>query len=372
MLLSKPLSTDTNTAAGFPTQGRGTEGEERSVQATFIHGVRDIRSGTLPRPLPVAGTVRIRIGGIGVCGSDLHYYKDGGIGAAVIKQPFVPGHEFAGWVDDDYPEHGFSKGQLVAVDPALPCGHCEWCGRGHVNLCPNVEFLGAPPHNGAMTELITVRPSQVFVMPGGFSVDQAVMLEPLGVAIHAMDHAKPQLLETVAVLGCGPIGLGLLQLAKLAGVGRIYAIDPVDYRRDLALKLGADDAAPDCEAISEWTNGRGVDLVLEATNAPAGMEHAVQAARIGGRLLIAGIPDGDRYDLTASLVRRKGLNIKFSRRMGHVYPRAIQLVSEGRVDLDSMVTHHFSLPDARKAFEFQANFDDGAVKSIIVPGPETG
>ncbi|WP_366656035.1 alcohol dehydrogenase catalytic domain-containing protein [Fodinicurvata sp. EGI_FJ10296] len=340
--------------------------------ATFIHGVRDIRSGTLPRPESVAGTVRIRVGGIGVCGSDLHYFKDGGIGSAVIDRPFVPGHEFAGWVDEDQPEHGLSKGQLVAVDPALPCGHCEWCRRGHVNLCPNVEFIGAPPHNGAMTELIAVRPSQVFVMPDGFSVDQAVMLEPLGVAIHAMDHAKPQLLETIAVLGCGPIGLGILQLARLAGAGRVYAIDPVDYRRDLALKLGADDAAPDFKAVSQWTNGRGADLVIEATNAPEGLEHAVHAVRIGGRLLIAGIPDGDQYGLTASLVRRKGLNIKFSRRMGHVYPRAIQLVSERRVDLDSMVTHHFPLSTAATAFEFQANFQDGAVKSVIVPDPETG
>lgn len=340
--------------------------------ATFIHGVRDIRAGTLPRPESVAGTVRIRVGGIGVCGSDLHYYKDGGIGSAVINQPFVPGHEFAGWVDENYPEHGLSKGQLVAVDPALPCGHCEWCLRGHVNLCPNVEFIGAPPHNGAMTELIAVRPSQVFPMPEGFSVDQAVMLEPLGVAIHAMDHAKPQILETIAVLGCGPIGLGVLQLARLAGAGRVYAVDPVDYRRDLALKLGADDAAPGFEAVSQWTNGRGADLVIEATNAPEGFEHAAHAVRIGGRLLIAGIPDGDQYGLTASLVRRKGLNIKFSRRMGHVYPRAIQLVSERRIDLDSMVTHHFALSDADKAFEFQANFQDGAVKSVIVPDPETG
>lgn len=341
------------------------------MRATYLHGVRDVRVGEKSDPQRQDNDVLIRVSGVGVCGSDLHYYLEGGIGSACIHEPFVPGHELAGWVVEERPELGLARGQLVAVEPAKPCGHCEWCERGHINLCPNVEFLGAPPYHGAMTETIAVRPDQVFAVPGGFTVEQAVMLEPLGVAIHAMDLAKQRVVESVAVLGCGPIGLCLVQLARLQGADRVYAVDPVDYRRAAGERLGADRIAAHHGAIDEWTDGRGADLVLEATNAPAGLQYACETARIGGRIVMAGIPDGNEYTLDASLARRKGLNIKFSRRMGHVYPRAIRLVAEGRVDVDSIVTHRFTLEDSGQAFALQSGCRDGALKSIIVPNPDT-
>jgi len=337
------------------------------LRAAYIHGVKDVRIGEKDT-LPNSGEeVLIRVSGVGVCGSDLHYYLEGGIGAAVIHEPFVPGHEFAGRVVEDRPDLGLHAGQLVAVDPAMHCGHCEWCERGYVNLCPNVVFLGAPPYDGAMTENIAVRPEQIFPLPNGFTVSQAVMLEPLGVAMHAIDLAKPQILENVAVLGCGPIGLCLVQLAKLAGAATVCAIDPVDYRADAARRLGADVSGPEHTLIEEWTDGCGTELVVEATNSPLGFQHAAEAAKIGGRVVLAGIPDGDQYGLGAALPRRKGLTVKFSRRMGHVYPRAIRLVSEGRVDVESIVTHRFALEESRKAFELQSECREGAVKSVIFP-----
>jgi L-iditol 2-dehydrogenase len=338
------------------------------VRATFIHGIRDVRPGELDPPPAAAGMVTVKVAGCGICGSDLHYYLEGGIGSAQIRDPFVPGHEFAGWVAEDHPALGLTMGQLVAVDPARACGRCEWCQRGHVNLCPFVEFLGAPPFNGGMAERLAVHPEQVVPVPRGFTVRRAVMLEPLGVAIHAMDLARTHLQETVVVLGCGPIGLCLVQLARLAGADRVYAVDPVAYRAEAARRLGAHDVAAGFEAVRDWTGGRGADLVLEATNSPDGFHHAAEAARIGGRIVLAGIPDGDRYGLPAALCRRKGLKVKFSRRMGHVYPRAIRLVSEGAVDVDSIVTHRFGLEDAGQGFSLQADCRDGALKSIIVPG----
>ncbi|HKJ94512.1 MAG TPA: alcohol dehydrogenase catalytic domain-containing protein [Gammaproteobacteria bacterium] len=340
------------------------------MRATYIHGVRDVRLGDKADPDRQAEAVLIRVSGVGVCGSDLHYYLEGGIGSACIHEPFVPGHEMAGWIVDDRPDLGLKKGQLVAVEPAKPCGHCEWCERGEINLCPNVEFLGAPPYHGAMTETIAVRPSQVFPVPEGFSVAEAVMLEPLGVGIQTMDLAKQRVFETVAVIGCGPIGLCLTQLARLQGADRVYAIDPVDYRREAAGRLGADDIADSHERIAQWTDGRGVDLVLEATNSPHGFQHAAEAVRIGGRLILAGFPEGNQYTLDASLARRKGLVIKFVRRMGHVYPRAIKMVAEKRVDMEAIVTHRFTLEESNRAFELQSACQDGALKSIIVPNAE--
>jgi L-iditol 2-dehydrogenase len=179
--------------------------------------------------------VFIDIEAVGICGSDLHYYKDGGIGAAKIEERFVPGHEFAARMVADDELLGVHAGELVAVDPAKPCGKCEWCKRHHHNLCPYVEFTGAPPLDGAMTTRIPIGREQIFKIPQEFSVLEALMLEPLGVAIHAMDLAKPgkRLLETVCIVGCGPIGLKIIQLCRLAGVERIFAIDPLVYRAEV-------------------------------------------------------------------------------------------------------------------------------------------
>ena len=149
------------------------------------------------------------------------------------------------------------------------------------------------------------------------------MLEPLGVAIHAMDLAKPQNEETVAVVGCGPIGIQLIQLAKIKGASRVIAIEPLVYRRDAAIAAGATEALPHVDALTETTSGRGVDLVLEATNAPEGLSHACRAARIGGRLVVVGIPDGNAYtEMAADVMRRKGLTMMMSRRP-HPHPNSL-------------------------------------------------
>src|SRR5262249_35204042 len=148
-------------------------------RAAYIHGVRDVRVGQKPEPAPRGDDVLVRVAGVGICGSDLHYFTEGAIGTARITDPFVPGHEIAGWLVEDRPDLGLKSGTLVAIEPGKFCGHCEWCSRGHPNLCPNVEFLGVPPFHGAMAERIAVSPAQVFALPEGLSVAQAVLLEPL-------------------------------------------------------------------------------------------------------------------------------------------------------------------------------------------------
>lgn len=337
-------------------------------QAAFIHGVRDVRLGEISPPTQAAGTALVDVLAVGICGSDLHYYKDGGIGGAVIQQPFVPGHEFSGRLSADIEPLGLARGQLVAVDPATPCKNCEWCEQGYHNLCPRVVFLGAPPYNGALTEQISVPHDSIFALPEGMSADQGAMLEPLGVCVHAIDLAKPKLLESVALLGCGPIGLGILQLLKLNGVGRIIAVDPQSHRSALAKQLGATHVGHSISSVLDHTDGLGCHLVIEATNSPDGLAHAIEASRIGGRLIMVGIPDGDSYStIRAAEARRRGLSLKFSRRMGNVYPRAIELVQSNKVDVDVLVSHHFALDGTPEAFEIQADEQAGLVKSVIHP-----
>jgi len=327
-------------------------------RALFLHAAEDARVAPFNLRDGQPGEALLEVAAVGLCGSDLHYYKDGGIGSAAIQAPFVPGHEFGGYLTEDLPSRGLRRGALVAVDPNDACGQCAHCRAGHMNLCPNVKFIGAPPFDGAMTERIWVPGHLIVKLPEGFTPVQAVMLEPLGVAIHAVDLARPRLLERVALLGCGPIGLLILQVLRAAGAGEIHAVDPQPQRRDMAARLGASSAGDSVADIRALTGNEGAPLVIEATNSPQGFHDAVLAARIGGRVVLVGIPDGDRYTLPASEARRRALKIKFARRMGHVYPRAIDLVATGQVDVDTMVTHRFTL-DAGNA--------PGMVKSLIFP-----
>ena len=217
---------------------------------------------------------------VGICGSDMHYYKDGGIGAASRShERIIPGHEFAGRVVAHSGRH--APGTLVAVDPA---NHARRAGaRRPLNLCPNVEFTGAPPFNGALTQRMVVAEKQLFPMPPQLNAVEAMMLEPLGVAIHAIDLAKPRMFERVAIIGTGPIGLKLIQLCRLAGVSEIIGIDPLEFRAVAAQTAGADAVATDYTAVAEMTDGRGADLVIEATNSPFGMRDAVESAvGVGG------------------------------------------------------------------------------------------
>ena len=337
------------------------------ASALYLHAAFDARIAPFNLREGVPGEASLKVAAVGLCGSDLHYYKDGGIGAASIQSPFVPGHEFGGWLENDLPELGLARGTLVAVDPNDACGDCAWCHAGHGNLCPNVKFIGAPPHDGAMTQRIWVKPKLIVPLPQGFTPLDAVMLEPLGVAIHAVDLARPKLLERVTVIGCGPIGLLIIQVLRAAGAGDILAADPQAHRRDMARALGATHAAQNVKELAALTKGEGTALVLEATNAPEGFRDAVRATRIGGRIVLVGIPDGDTYTMPAAEARRRALNIKFARRMGHVYPRAIQLVASGKVDVVSMVSHRFALDEAPDAFARHAANEPGMVKSLIFP-----
>jgi L-iditol 2-dehydrogenase len=337
------------------------------AEALFLYGARNVRVAPFNLREGRPGEVLIEVAAVGVCGSDLHYYKDGGIGGAVVRDQFVPGHEFGGYLCDDVSALGLARGALVAVDPNVACGDCEWCREGYFNLCPNVEFFGAPPFDGAMTSRIWVPTSQIVKLPQALTPLDAAMLEPLGVATHAVDLAKPRLLEQAVVLGAGPIGLLILQALKVAGAGEVYVVEPQAHRREMAMRLGAAAVSESVADVAGWSDGKGFSLVVEATNNPLGFRDAVRAARIGGRIVLVGIPDGDVYMLPAAEARRRGLKIKFSRRMVDAYPRAIELIASGRVDVASIVTHRVDLAAAPDMFRVLAKSAPGLGKVLIYP-----
>ncbi|MEV4509943.1 alcohol dehydrogenase catalytic domain-containing protein [Dactylosporangium sp. NPDC049525] len=323
-----------------------------------LHGIGDLRGGAEPRPVPADGMSLVRVTAVGICGSDLHWFTHGGIGDAQLRRPVVPGHEFAGVVHGG-PLHG----HRVAVDPAIPCGRCARCREGFGNLCPAVRFSGHGELDGALREWMVWPTELLHPLPDGLTDTDGAMLEPLGVALHAFDLGHLRLGGSVAVVGCGPIGLLLVQLARFAGAARVVAMDPLAHRAEAARGFGADEAVP--SGAPAALDGADADVVFEVAGNDEAVHAAVSAARPGGRVVLVGIPDEDRTTFPAGTARRKGLTFAMCRRMNHAYPRAIDLVRRGRVDVTSLVTHRFPLTEAAEAFRTAVG--RAGLKVVITP-----
>jgi L-iditol 2-dehydrogenase len=313
------------------------------MRAARLYGVCDIRVADEAAPDDVPpGHSLVRVTSVGLCGSDLHWFAEGGIGDAVLASPLVLGHEFAGVV-----ERGPLAGRRVAVDPAIPCGACASCFDGHPNLCPTVRFAGHGVTDGGLRELMVWPDSRLHPLPDGISDAGGAALEPLGVAIHAFDLGHVRLGARVAVVGCGPIGLLIVQLARAAGATSVLAVEPLPHRRRAALEMGADAAVPPGEVEQVTAD---YDVAFEVAGTDPAVDAALHLVRPGARVVLAGIPDGDRTSFSASTARRKGLSLILVRRMKDVYPRAIALVERGLVDVESLVTGRYPLDEAAKAF----------------------
>jgi L-iditol 2-dehydrogenase len=341
------------------------------MRVSRLHGIRDLRLEDLPRPTPGPGEVLLQVASVGVCGSDVHYYLEGRIGDAVVREPLILGHEFSARVAaNPGGSEGLEIGQLVTVDPGISCGRCEPCRQGHPNLCPNVRFCGTPPVDGVFAEYTVMPAANCFPLPDRFSAVEGALLEPLGIAIHSVDLAHLRPGQTVAVLGAGPIGLLIAAVAKAAGASEIYMSEPLTHRRQFAVGYAADAALDPNEAdvvaeILHLTGGRGVDVAFEAAGAPETPQQSAAVTCIGGKVILAGIPADDTLTLNAGTVRHKGLTIKLVRRMKHTYPRAIRLVQTGRVDVKSLATHLFPLERISEAFEMVAGYQDGVLRAVV-------
>ena len=336
------------------------------MRVARLHGVADVRVDTEPLPKPGPGTSLVRVTAVGLCGSDLHWYTDGAIGDASLEQPLVLGHEFAGVIEGG-PRHG----ERVAVDPAIPCEVCEMCQAGYRNLCPTVGFAGHGADDGALRDYVVWPTNRLHTLPAELSDADGAMLEPLGVALHAIDLGHVRLGSTVGVFGCGPIGLLLVQLARLAGATTVIASDPLPHRREAAARLGADQVwdphgGPDLAHSAASVVGLGVDVAFEVAGTDAAVQHALVAVRPGARVVLVGIPDDDSTTFRASLARRKGVTLVLARRMNETYPRAIALVRQGLVDVVSLVTDRY--PIEKTADAFAAAVARRGLKVIVEPG----
>src|SRR5947207_2004724 len=255
------------------------------MRVARLHGAGDLRLGEEPAPRVPVGHSLVRVTAVGLCGSDLHWYGEAGIGDARLREPLVIGHELAGVVAE-----GPLAGTRVAVDPAIPCGSCELCREGNPNLCPTIRFCGHGDTDGALRDFLAWPSDLLHPLPDRLSDADGAMLEPLGVAIHAVDLGHLHVGGSVAVIGCGPIGLLVLQVARVAGAATVIAVDPQPHRREAARRPGAGVVvAPDGVSDEVWQAGGryGVHAAFEAAGTDHAVGLAVAAARPGGRVVLA-------------------------------------------------------------------------------------
>ncbi|HEX3044327.1 MAG TPA: zinc-binding dehydrogenase, partial [Bacillota bacterium] len=250
----------------------------------------------------------------------------------------------------------------------VPCGECEFCLIGDPNLCSNIRFAGHGWEDGQLREYLTWPERCLVPLPDAISDDEGVLLEPLGVALHAVDLGHLRIGMTVGVFGCGPIGVMVAQLARLSGAKAVYGTETLPHRLEVARAFGVTCYPADGEEAGRMraaTQGRGVDVAFEVAGEDAAVEAAIAAVRPGGCVVLIGIPANDRITFNAGTARRKGLTIKLVRRMKHTYERAIQLVEQGLVEIHSLATHYFPMEQGQTAFELAARRE--GMKVIVNP-----
>jgi len=342
------------------------------MKAAFLTGIRQLEIRETPSP-EIKGPhgVLLRVGVVGVCGSDVHYYTTGRIGSLVVKYPEWTGHECGGTVVGMGEEvNRLEVGQRVAVDPLIPCGHCDQCLSGREHTCRNQNFLACPGQGpGSLAEYLVMPERSCYPIPNGMTMVQASVIEPLSIGLYAQRLAEMPPGAKIAILGSGPIGLCVLLASRAACDCTVYATDLLDERLAMARCCGANwtgnPKQTDVVRAIRELEPLGIDFVFECAGQQETFDQAVELLKPGGTVLMIGIPEVDRVSFSIHTLRRQEIRLQSVRRQNNCMAPAIELVSSGAINLDQLVTHHFSLAETKKAFDLVADYRDGVVKAIV-------
>ena len=340
-------------------------------RAAVMTRLDDVIVTVIPMPeLKDPDDVLIKIKSVGVCGSDIHFYKEGHIGPRYITPPHVLGHESAGEVVAVGTDVvNLKVGDRVALEPGRPCGKCEQCIRGKYNLCKDMRFMAASAE-GAFVEYC-VRPAHFcFKLPDSMSFDEGAMLEPLAVALQSLKLGHVKIGDSLAILGAGPIALAILMAARAAGATRIYLTDTIDYRLEKAMEMGATGVfnVTKCDYVKEIkdaTGGRGVDAVIETTGSDAVYKTMTDVAMRGGTIALVGMGPQEYAAVNIAALRDNELTLTGVFRYENVYQDAVNLVASGLIDIKQLITHVMPLDDIKEAFETVFQKKDNVIKVVI-------
>ena len=342
------------------------------MKSMMLTGIGGMEIREVPEPvITQAGEVKIKMAVIGVCGSDIHYYLRGRIGSQLVQYPFPVGHEGAGVVIEvGSAVKRVKPGDRVAIEPAMPCRVCDQCLAGRLHTCRKLKFLGCPGQaEGCMKEFIVMPEENCFPLYPGQSLDQGAISEPLAIGVYAVKRSIPMKGATVGILGFGPIGMSVMLAAKAQGAKTIFVADKINSRLKLALKENASwignpdeiDVIDSIKSIEPLL----LDVVFECCGQQEAVDQAIDLLKPGGKLMIIGIPEFDRWSFPVDKTRHKELTIQNVRRqVGCVQP-SLDYMQKGIIKIDNMISHRFPFKRTAEAFDLVANYRDGAMKVMI-------
>lgn len=350
-----------NSRTGVPPMSTVLPSTSRT---SVLTGAKELAIEERPVPQPAADEVLVKVAAVGVCGSDVHYYRHGRIGDFVVDGPLVLGHELSGSIVAVGAGVADSRvGERVAIEPQRPCHRCRQCLAGRYNLCPNMEFYATPPIDGAFTGYVTIQAEFAHPVPDSISDEAAALLEPLSVAITTMRKAGIVPGSRVLIAGAGPIGIICAQTARAFGAAEIIVSDLVPERRERAMKYGATSVI-DPAATDVATAGLSVDAFIDASGAPRAVFSGIKAVGPSGRAVLVGLGNSE-MTLPVEHIQNLEIIVTGIFRYTDTWPAGIHLVATGQVDLDSLVTGRFDLDHVAEALD--SDLDPDSLKSIVYP-----
>lgn len=342
------------------------------MKAMVLTGIRKMEMQDLPTPAIKEGTdVLIKMKVVGVCGSDVHYYTNGKIGNQVVKYPFPVGHEGAGEVVEVGKDVTRVKpGDRIAIEPAMPCGLCDQCKVGRPHTCRKLRFLGCPNQaDGCLTEYIVMPESSCFPIPDSMTYTEAAISEPLAIGLYAVNQPIPLKDATVGILGFGPIGMSVLLSAQAKGATKIFVTDLVDERLQIARECGAfwagNPAKADVVAEVGSKEPLLLDVVFECCGKQEAIDQAVEMLKPGGKLMVIGIPEFDRWSFPVDKMRHKEICVQNVRRQNHTLTETLKLMETGEINVGKMATHRFPFSQTKEAFDLVTGYRDGVMKAMV-------
>lgn len=342
------------------------------MKKMVLTGIRAMEMVEAPEPeLSEPGDVLIRMGAVGVCGSDVHYYTTGRIGEQVVAYPYAVGHESAGTVVDT--GTGVTRvkpGDRIAIEPAITCGTCDQCLAGRANTCRNNLFLGCPGQvEGCLSDYIVMPEACCFPIKDPTTFPQATISEPLAIGVYAVKRSIPMAGASIGILGMGPIGMTVMLPARVGGAERVFVTDKVPERLEMARAMGADYAGhPDREDVVAAVLEQaplGLDVVFECCGQQDALDQAMDLLKPGGKLMLIGIPEVDRLSFVADKMRRKEICLQNVRRQEGCVQEALDLIEERRIEVDPLITHTFPFDRTKEAFDLVTDYRDGVMKAMI-------
>ncbi len=341
------------------------------MKAAVLEEVGKIIIKDIEKPQVQPGHVLIKIEYVGICGSDVHYYEHGRIGDFIVEEPIILGHECSGTVIEmGKGVEGFSIGDRVVPEPGFACNKCDYCKTGKYNLCEAMTFMATPPVDGSFCEFLSYPADMVFKLPDNVSTEEGALIEPLAIGIYAVQRGSVFPGARVLVLGAGCIGLVTMLAAKAYGASQVIITDVLDNRLEAAVKLGADFAVNTKrknlhELIADVTGDTGVDVVIDCVGISPTVNDAIDSCKKGGTIVLVGMGADGNVNINMNRAISKEIDFKTIFRYRNIFPTALKMVSDGKINIKDIVSHSYDFEDIAGAMEFVKNNKQDVVKAVI-------